>query len=74
MAIDDIRNIIKQIKKHCNYIYLHVLGEPLLHPDFTEILEILDQEEMKLPLVTNGTLLGSYPDINIPSLNHGSRD
>lgn len=63
MAIDDIRNIIKQIRKHCNYIYLHVLGEPLLHPDFNEILEILDQEEMKLQLVTNGTLLGSYPNL-----------
>lgn len=63
LAFANIEKIIKQIKKHCDYIYLHVLGEPLLHPDFDKILELLDHYEMKLQLVTNGTLLAKYPDI-----------
>ena len=50
-------------EKYCNYIYLHIIGEPLLHPDFNEILDILDRYDMHLQLVTNGTLLNRYPDL-----------
>lgn len=66
MSLNEIDNYLKQIKIHCNYIYLHILGEPTLHPYFDEILSLLDQYELKLQLVTNGTLLSRYPNI----LNH----
>ena len=66
LPIDEIKNYIDQIKPICNYIYLHILGEPLLHPNFEEILEYLDNKQMHLQLVTNGTLLYKYPNI----LNH----
>ena len=64
--INDIKNYIDQIKPYCNYIYLHILGEPLLHPKFEEILNYLDEKQMYLQLVTNGTLLSKYLSI----LNH----
>ena len=63
MSLDKIEDYIRQIKPFCSYIYLHILGEPLLHPDFEKILEILDDNEMNLQLVTNGTLLDKYPDL-----------
>ena len=63
LSIKEIKNYIDQIKPFCNYIYLHVLGEPLLHPNFEEILEYLDTKQMNLQLVTNGTLLNRYPNI-----------
>lgn len=63
LTLEEINNYITQIKEHCNYIYLHILGEPLLHPNFNEILNILDEKSMNLQLVTNGTLLNKYPDI-----------
>ena len=66
LSIDEIESYIKQIKHYCSYIYLHILGEPLLHPDFNKILNILDENDMQLQLVTNGTLLNQYPDL----LNH----
>lgn len=66
LDIKTIENYILQIKKHCDYIYLHILGEPLLHPDFEKILTILDKNNLKLQLVTNGTQLNKYPNI----LNH----
>ena len=66
LSIEEIYDYLNQIKPICNYIYLHILGEPLLHPDFNRILDYLDQLEMNLQLVTNGTLLNKYPDI----LNH----
>lgn len=66
MSIEDFDNYTSQIIEVCNYIYLHVLGEPLLHPNFNVFLDILDKKDFKLQLVTNGTLLNKYPNI----LNH----
>ena len=63
MDIDKITDTLNQIKPICNYVYLHILGEPLLHPDFRLILDYLDALDMNLQLVTNGTLLYRYPDI-----------
>lgn len=63
LTLNEIDNYTSQIKKYCDYIYLHMLGEPLLHLNFNEILDILDKKELNLQLVTNGTLLNNYPDI-----------
>lgn len=63
LSIKEIENYIVQIKEYCNYIYLHVLGEPTIHPNFDEILDILDRNDMNLQLVTNGTLLNRHPEL-----------
>ena len=63
MELNDIGDHLKQIKPYCSYVYLHMLGEPLLHPDFGRILDLLDREEMSLQLVTNGVLMKNYPDL-----------
>ncbi|MBQ6559524.1 MAG: radical SAM protein [Erysipelotrichaceae bacterium] len=63
MDLSDIEDHIRQIREFCNYIYLHILGEPLLHPDFEKILDLLDDLMMSLQLVTNGVLLKEHPDL-----------
>ena len=63
MMLSEIDNYTNQISQFCRYIYLHILGEPLLHPQFEEILEMLDDKGFMLQLVTNGTLLNRYPDL-----------
>lgn len=63
MSLKAIDNYLDQIKEVSDYIYLHVLGEPLLHPDFNKILDLLDAKNLWLQLVTNGTLLYRYPDL-----------
>lgn len=40
-------------------LYLHVLGEPLLHPDFPEIMDLCTQAGIPVNLTTNGTLLSA---------------
>ena len=57
MTTQQFSQIIDQIKPHCKFIYLHVKGEPLLHPQFSQIMDILEQQEMKVQLVTNGTFI-----------------
>lgn len=39
------------------HLYFHVMGEPLLHPDIGELLEISAAHGYKVNLTTNGTLL-----------------
>ncbi|MFV0551779.1 MAG: radical SAM/SPASM domain-containing protein [Anaerorhabdus sp.] len=69
MSLRQFEAIIKQIQPYTSYIYLHVQGEPLLHSQFDDILNLCDQYELKVQLVTNGTFLKNYPSLSShPSL------
>lgn len=62
-------SLLPQVKQLTDFIYLHVQGEPLLHPSLEEIMDICDKERMQVQLVTNGTLLNMHPHlIDHPSL------
>lgn len=50
-------HILKQIKTHTGYIYLHVKGEPLLHPELDKILDLSFEEGFQVNITTNGTLI-----------------
>ena len=39
------------------FLFLHLMGEPLLHPDLPELLRIAAAHDRRVCLVTNGTLL-----------------
>ncbi|THF79562.1 radical SAM/SPASM domain-containing protein [Cohnella fermenti] len=51
------RHILDEIKPHTNSIYLHVKGEPLLHPKLGELLDIAAEKGFKVNITSNGTLL-----------------
>ena len=69
LSLDEFNSIIQEVKQYTKYIYLHVQGEPLTHPDFNKILHICDENDMQVQLVTNGTFLYKYLDIySHPSL------
>ena len=57
MDINNFNTIIKKIKKYTDLVALHIKGEPLLHPNLKEILEICEKENIKINITTNGTLL-----------------
>lgn len=63
MTIDEFKVIISKIKEYTNYIYLHIKGEPLLHSKLEEILSICDDNNIKVNITTNGTLLKERKDI-----------
>ena len=42
MTVSQFDEVIKKIKKYTKYVYLHVKGEPLLHPALDELLNICD--------------------------------
>ena len=57
MTAEDFRVIAGRLQGRTDYLYLHVMGEPLLHPELTEILSAADEKGFRVCLTTNGTLL-----------------
>ena len=60
---EDFSATLVRIKPYTDYIYLHVLGEPLLHPQIELLLEIAHKQGFKVNLTTNGSLLRSKREI-----------
>ncbi len=49
--------IAEKLSGHTEYLYFHLMGEPLLHPLLGEFLDIADSFGFRVMLTTNGTLL-----------------
>lgn len=57
MTAEEFRLLAEKLRGHTKYLYFHVLGEPLLHPQLAELLQIAGEMGFRVCLVTNGTLL-----------------
>ena len=57
MTPEEFRTLAGRIRPHTQYLYLHLMGEPLLHHQLEEILSIAAQLDFRVMLTTNGTLL-----------------
>lgn len=57
---NEFEEILNKIKPYTDYIYLHVKGEPMLHPEFCEIIKIAEQKDFKINITTNGTFLKEF--------------
>lgn len=62
MSIETFGKILDQIKAHTDYIYLHVKGEPLLHPELDKFLDLSYEKRFKVNITTNGTLISKVKD------------
>ena len=50
--------LISKLRPYTDFLYFHLMGEPLLHPQLGRFLELAGNEGFKVILTTNGTLLG----------------
>ena len=57
MRAEQFAAIAPQLRRHTRYVYLHVMGEPLLHPRLEEILDCCGANGLRACITTNGTLL-----------------
>ncbi len=57
MDIKDYEKVLEHIKGYTKYVYLHVLGEPLLHPAINEIIKLTHDAGVNLNITTNGYLI-----------------
>ncbi len=63
--------LMPKLRPYADYLYFHLMGEPLLHPNLGCFLEIAGQFGFKVILTTNGTLLAKQKELllNAPALH-----
>ena len=66
ITVDNFEQVLKKIDNYTDYLYLHVKGEPLLHPQLKELLDLCLKYNKQVNITTNGTLLKDKLD----SINH----
>ena len=78
MTTEEFQQIVDKIRPFTDYIYLHVLGEPLLHPHLDEILTIAEKTGLYVNITTNGGLIERKKEIllqhNIRQMNISLHD
>jgi len=57
IKVEQFNKILDEIRPHTKYIYLHVKGEPLLHPRIHQLLDAAHEKGFKVNITTNGTLI-----------------
>ena len=70
MSAQQFEAVIQKTYQHGENFYLHLMGEPLGHPQFKEILDICEKYNIQTNITTNGTLLKKRCD---DILNHNVR-
>jgi len=70
MSVEEFKLVVEKIRPFTSYIYLHVLGEPLLHPHLDELLTVAERNGLNINITTNGSLLQQKKEI---LMNHTIR-
>lgn len=69
LSIDEFKIILSKIYPYTKYIYLHVLGEPFLHPDINDFINIASKD-FYVNITTNGYLINNIKNNkNIRQIN-----
>lgn len=64
LSFDEFKFILNKIKPYTNYLYFHVLGEPLLHPNINEFIDYACSNDFKVNITTNGYLINKIKNNN----------
>ena len=59
--------LLPKIRPYTDYLYFHLMGEPLLHPKLERFLELAGNHGFKVILTTNGTLLKKQQEMLLRS-------
>lgn len=57
MTIEQFIKVLSEVSNFTKYIYLHLLGEPTIHPNLKEFIKIANDYNEKVTITTNGTNL-----------------
>lgn len=71
MGEADFRALLPKLRPWSDFLYFHLMGEPLLHPQLGRFLQIAGEAGFRVILTTNGTLLKSQKEtlLSSPSLH-----
>lgn len=68
ISIDEFIIILDKLKDYTKYLYLHVMGEPLMHPRINELIDMAFSSYY-VNITTNGYLIDRIKSKNIRQIN-----
>ncbi len=63
MSAAEFACVLDKLRGHTDYIYLHILGEPLSHPELEKLLTLAADKGFNCCITTNGTLLSDCAEV-----------
>ncbi len=63
MSVEDFSRVLDRLEGFVEYLYFHLLGEPLCHPELEALLTLAENRGFKVTVTTNGTLIDKCSDI-----------
>ena len=57
MTEGDFARLLPKLRPYTDFLYFHLMGEPLCHPQLGRFLELAGEAGFRVILTTNGTLL-----------------
>ena len=63
MTAEHFSFLLPKLRPYSDFLYFHIMGEPLCHPQLEEFLNLAGQAGFKVILTTNGTLLAKQQEL-----------
>lgn len=63
MSAERFAALLPKLRPYTDYLYFHVMGEPLCHPQLETLLTLAGQVGFRVILTTNGVLLGQLGEM-----------
>jgi len=67
MTVEEFSLAAGKLRAYTDYLYFHLMGEPLLHPQLEKLLETAGDMAYKVIITTNGVLLEKRGDVLLES-------
>lgn len=67
MDVATFKHVLSEVAPKTEQITLHLMGEPLAHPQLPEILSLCQSQNVPINLTTNGILIGKYTQLLLES-------
>ena len=67
MTEEEFSSLLPKLRPYTDFLYFHLMGEPLCHPKLGRFLELASNAGFKVILTTNGTLLEKQQELLLSS-------
>ena len=67
MTPEEFTQLLPKLRPYTDYLYFHLMGEPLCHPNLKDYLLLAGDAGFKVILTTNGTLLAKQQNMLLTS-------
>ena len=64
---EEFSTLLLKLRPYADFLYFHLMGEPLCHPNLRRFLELAGNAGFKVILTTNGTLLKKQQEVLLSS-------